>query len=552
MTAELQERAEIEAELARVLASPEFVKNRGAAHFLKFVVEETLAGRGDRLKAFTIATQALARKDTFDSQADSAVRVQALRLRKLLAAWYEGPGAQAPLRIELKPGTYKPAFLRAQAGEPDPAAPRRFWDRFRLWSGPRSWSWRRFGRAQALGLAFFLPALLGLMTAPASPPASNMVNAPPIPSLRVDADRGGALADLAHALEVEFSAFDNVIVRKPGGEDQPREPNAYALALRALDRDFAAELLRLSDRTVVWAGRFPTPGDAGARARQARELAQTLGDAYGVIDLDALRLLTDFDGMPRGFNCTLNAFTFLKIQSMERLRVARACLEIAVGVNARDDDARAMLAIVLVFHYFFAPPGRDPRADLARADLLAQQAFALAPLRARSYFARFLTAFARGRFDEAFRDARAALALNGNSSLFLRGVGSAYILRGDVDAGMKLAAPLIETVSDESAALGVMALGHELRGETRQAAQLLARPGASERALALILQISLCGADASCAHSPLAALRRNFPGVAQDIAAALDRMGMAEPVKARLLPGLRAAGAVSDAQPEQR
>ncbi|MBB4198358.1 hypothetical protein CCR94_22610 [Rhodoblastus sphagnicola] len=547
MSAQPPHRAEIEAELALLLAWPDFERNRSASQFLKFVVEETLEGRGDRLKAFTIATRALERKDDFDSQNNSAVRVQALRLRQLLKEWYEGPGAQNPVRIILKTGTYKPVFERffppvpvadppAQAAATEAAPPAE--------SAPRPY-WRRFAGAVGLGLATFVVAFTGLMTEPASPPGARSGNAPPIPSLRIErASSDKFSGDLAQALEVEFSAFDNVIVRKPESEAPAPATNAYTLSLRPTDKDYVAELLRLSDRTIVWAGQFAKPAD-DALARQARQMAQTLGDAYGVIDLDALRLLNDFDGMPRGFNCTLNAFTFLKTQSLDRLRVARECLEIAVNANARDDDARAMLAIVLVHYYYFAPPEGDPQADLARAEKLAKEAFDLAPLRARSYFARFVTAFAARRYDEAFAAARTALALNGNSTLFARGIGSAYVLRSEVEAGMALLSPLIDRTDDSSAALGATALGHELRGEPQEAARLLARPGASERALALILQLSLC-ADAACARDRAADLRRNFPGVAGDIGAALDRLGAADPIKARLLAG--AAGS----QPDQR
>jgi len=540
MSAQPPDRDDIEAELARVLASPDFQKNQGASRFLKFVVAETLDGRGDRLKAFTIATQALEREDTFDSQNNSAVRVQALRLRQLLQAWYDGPGANSPVRIEIKTGTYKPNFVQgapldaeAQCGASDLAARSDVPAPQEVAPPERRSFGRRFVGALGLAFSVVFVALTGLMTEPASPPGARSGNAPPLPSLRIERPSGDKpFADLAQALELEFSAFDNVIVRKSNAEANP-SVNAYALSLQPADKAYVAELLRLSDRTLVWAERFPRPDDADALARQARGLAQTLGDAYGVIDVDALRLLNDFDGMPRGFNCTLSAFTFLKNQSLDRLRVARECLEVAVDANARDDDARAMLAIVLVHDAFYAPPESDSRADLARAEKLAQEAFDLAPRRARSYFARFVAAYAAQRYDEAFAAARAALALNGASTLFARAIGAAYILRGDVEAGMALLNPLIDATNDVSPALGAAALGHELRGERREAERLLARPGASHQALALLLQLSLC-ADAACGRDRSADLRRNFPGIAADIGAALDRIGAAEPVKARL------------------
>ena len=530
MSDDAPDKTEVEAELARILASPDFLSNRGAASFLKFVVEETLAGRGDRLKAFTIATMALKRKADFDSRSDSAVRVQALRLRKLLQTWYEGSGADSALRINLIAGSYKPVFLGASLPVA-PAAGRKGLDKSRL------------ARPLALGLALVLLALVGLMTKPASPPA-NKTGAPPIPSLTIlQPERSPPLTDMAQALEVEFSAFDNLIVKKQGGALEPRV-NAYVLSLKPAEKTFAAELQRLNDGVLVWAGNFVAAVSPEATARQARQIAQTVGDAYGAIDIDALRRLNDFDGMPRGFNCTLSAFTFLKNQTIDRLRVARECLETAVAANSHDDDARAMLAIVLVHEYFYAPPEDNRQTDLARAKTLADEAFALAPRRARSYFARFVVLYASGAVDEAFAAGRTALALNGASTLFARGIGSAYVLRGETEAGLALLGPTVEQSDDLSAGVATAALGHFLRGEDKAAEALLARPGGGERALGLTLQIALCGrsGDSLCLRDNSAALRRNFPEIAADVGAAFDRMAMAPSVKNRLLEGLRAAG----------
>ena len=86
----------VEAQLRRILGDPQFERNRNSAAFLKFVVDETLEGRGSRLKAFTVATAVLNRDANFDPQNNSIVRVQAARLRQLLQLYYAGPGARDP------------------------------------------------------------------------------------------------------------------------------------------------------------------------------------------------------------------------------------------------------------------------------------------------------------------------------------------------------------------------------------------------------------------------------------------------------------------------
>lgn len=64
--------------------------------FLLFIVETTLAGHGNKLKAYTIAMEALGCGTDFDPQTDPVVRVEAVRLRRALARYYSGAGCNDP------------------------------------------------------------------------------------------------------------------------------------------------------------------------------------------------------------------------------------------------------------------------------------------------------------------------------------------------------------------------------------------------------------------------------------------------------------------------
>ena len=61
----------VQAELRRILASPAFDASERNRHFLAYVVEEALAGRSERIKAYTIATAVFRRDEGFDPQLDS-------------------------------------------------------------------------------------------------------------------------------------------------------------------------------------------------------------------------------------------------------------------------------------------------------------------------------------------------------------------------------------------------------------------------------------------------------------------------------------------------
>lgn len=104
--------ADVNAELHRILSSRCFVQAGRASEFLRFVVEQTLAGNGDRLKGYTIAVEVFGRPADFDAQSDPLVRVEAGRLRRRLVEYYAREGAVNPLRIELPLGSYAPEFRR--------------------------------------------------------------------------------------------------------------------------------------------------------------------------------------------------------------------------------------------------------------------------------------------------------------------------------------------------------------------------------------------------------------------------------------------------------
>src|SRR4051794_31622580 len=88
-------------ELDRILASPQFKRSPQLSRFLHFAVDETLDGRGEMLKEYTVGVQVYDRGDAFDPRDDPIVRVQASKLRARLADYYASAGSVAGLRIEL-------------------------------------------------------------------------------------------------------------------------------------------------------------------------------------------------------------------------------------------------------------------------------------------------------------------------------------------------------------------------------------------------------------------------------------------------------------------
>ena len=113
----------IRQQLDRVLKSGPFQQSRRRQRFLEYIVNETLAGRGERLKGYTVALAVFDRPKTFDPALDPIVRIEAARLRDKLREYYEADGHADPIRIDLPKGSYRPQieFLHGSNGKAESA-----------------------------------------------------------------------------------------------------------------------------------------------------------------------------------------------------------------------------------------------------------------------------------------------------------------------------------------------------------------------------------------------------------------------------------------------
>jgi TolB-like protein/Flp pilus assembly protein TadD len=98
----------------RILESRAFRQADRLKRFLGFIVSETIAGRSERLKEFVIGVEVFGKDQSFDPRNDPIVRVQARRLRALLARYYREEGQDDDLLIEMPKGGYAPIFKPAR------------------------------------------------------------------------------------------------------------------------------------------------------------------------------------------------------------------------------------------------------------------------------------------------------------------------------------------------------------------------------------------------------------------------------------------------------
>ncbi|NDR56660.1 tetratricopeptide repeat protein [Aliiruegeria sabulilitoris] len=94
--------------LDRVINSSAFENAGRLQAFLSYVVDESLADRGNLIAGKTIAEDVYEREP--DDGGNSIVRVDAGRLRRKLAEYYDDEGASDPIRIHVDSGGYAPRF----------------------------------------------------------------------------------------------------------------------------------------------------------------------------------------------------------------------------------------------------------------------------------------------------------------------------------------------------------------------------------------------------------------------------------------------------------
>jgi adenylate cyclase len=101
---------EVQSYLRQLLGREGFSASERNRRFLSYVVQETLEGRADRIKAYSIALAAFDRTGDFDPLTDPIVRIEAGRLRRSLEHYYLTAGQADRIRIDIPKGSYAATF----------------------------------------------------------------------------------------------------------------------------------------------------------------------------------------------------------------------------------------------------------------------------------------------------------------------------------------------------------------------------------------------------------------------------------------------------------
>jgi TolB-like protein len=100
----------VEEELERIFKDSHFTESAILRKFLSFIVQETILGRANRLKEYTIAINVLEKPLNFNPQENGIVRIHAGRLRRALSQYYNEMGCDDQIVITIPKGKYVPFF----------------------------------------------------------------------------------------------------------------------------------------------------------------------------------------------------------------------------------------------------------------------------------------------------------------------------------------------------------------------------------------------------------------------------------------------------------
>src|ERR1039458_3172120 len=101
---------EVRTLLEHVLGSHQFRGSRRCQILLRHITGRTLAGDTSSLKERTLGIEVFGRAPDYDTSQDPIVRAGAAEIRKKLAQYYQEPGHESEVRIELLSGSYIAEF----------------------------------------------------------------------------------------------------------------------------------------------------------------------------------------------------------------------------------------------------------------------------------------------------------------------------------------------------------------------------------------------------------------------------------------------------------
>ncbi|MEP7350256.1 MAG: hypothetical protein ABI668_09950 [Sphingorhabdus sp.] len=439
------------AEAAQILQDPQFLNSPTLARLLNWLVEETIAGRGDKIKSYTVAVEGLGRSNDFDSQADSYPRVQIGRLRKALETHYAQHGSTRDWCLYLQPGSY-----RIRTGQLEQAYPHLYRplsgdaliqakseelvadDVGRMAMSPLSPFNLKAPKLPLLWIMIALATTLLLTVALQNLSDDGMAkkkilqssNSPVVqlaPITGADGPQSASIANSAYALIADglSRSWLTQVRTGPSGNSSSSGwlPATYNLETQLGDGHDGSKILfvrlnEIDSSTTVWSASQPIDAAKPIGDSVAPVISQ-MGGPYGAIARHQTRLAKDrFDP---GYNCLLQYLSFLESLDRKQGRRVYECLQ-QPSPETRLEAVR--YAFLASYSFDNEKAVAQPGAAVQNALKLSRRAIEINPKEAYAQFAMARTYFINDDCSSVRRYAQLAVSANPYDPIILAVAGN--------------------------------------------------------------------------------------------------------------------------------
>lgn len=417
--------AEVRAQLGLILQSQGFSSSEKLKEFLEYVVEETLAGRGEQIKAYTIGLEVFGLGQNFDPSLNTVVRVTAGRVRDRLERYYYKAGAADKVYIDIPRGNYAPFFsyLNRRASIPAPAEH----------SGAELAE-----RETKRGLKQYKPTILVM-------PFSEISN---------DKSLAPFLKGLAEEIAIALNRYDEFVVYTPQSLKE-QSGDVWQLAERTGAKFIINGSAQLHDHKLrlrvalidsqtrfhIWADKFE--GDLNARPLFdiqddiTAQFVSRIADSFSFVNrIQLKREIVNSDFGLEVYEAMLLYHYWVISLTPEHYTKARVALEKAVRLEPQSAPLKAMLADVYAANCQW---GIDlDKNDLELSLKLADEALEIDDCSHYANWAKAYNYFLRRDKDNFLHYVNKSLALNPSNTNIMATSAVKLIMTGEVDKGFEM------------------------------------------------------------------------------------------------------------------
>ena len=519
--------------LKNILASPQFASSPQVSATLRYVVEEAVEGRSDRIKAYSIAIDVLKKTAEFDPSANPIVRVLAGRLREALKAFYDSSdGLEQSIVITVPKGSYVPVF----------SGPREISNTEHSDHSPSEEVSTSFSRTVAI-------EKFDVFSGETASEATDVRSALVCEGLQVELiDKLSRFKDFVIIEVGPIVSGANIVQFK-------RKSAEYSLSgkIRISEARIIVTpvLRRCDDNAIIWSKTYDelfqnTDALFDIQNMIASDVASTLAQPYGTIvtKIAANRPRLGDMGMDH-YLALVNFYHYSNNKTDENFEDVLAGLETATTEVPEFSSAWAALSWMYTDERFQVNKSVDPKESVAKALSAAQKAVYTDPENAMAHQYLAIAKFNDGDGEGFKKSARTALRLNPNDAEVLADMGSHFIQLDNSDEGKEMVERAMELSPGHPPWYHFsIAMYHYVRNEPQQAInharQLLQEDSLS--AYILLTASLIQGGKIDEARDTYQKLLINRPVFATNYQGILDNWPLPDGMREMLFHDLEKAG----------